>query len=65
MHPFLIALIIVVLGLGVCFLSGHAGPTLSRVFWWSGILVAVLGLLILIFPVLHWIYRNLTEAFAI
>lgn len=59
-HFVLFALMIVV-GLGVCFLSSYGGK-LKDVFWWAGIIVALLGLLLLILPVLIYIAHQIESA---
>lgn len=62
---FVVALVAILAGLCIVALSGKAGATLGRVFWWAGILVACLGLILLIVPVLVWIQRQLVSAFGI
>lgn len=65
MNPLLAAVLLVVGGLGICFLSSYARGVLATIFWWFGILVAVLGLIMGLFPVIAFIYKNLREALAV
>lgn len=62
---FIVALVAILAGLAIVYLSRQAGTTLAPVFWWAGILVAVLGLILLVVPVLIYIQRQLVSAFGI
>lgn len=64
MSMFLFSVVVIVLGLAIIWLSSRAGST-SNLFWWIGIVVAVLGAILLLFPVMAFIYRQLTAAFAV
>ncbi len=50
-------------GLVICFLSKNAGqPMLVTLFWWVGIILAVLGLILVLAPVLVWIAAQIRAA---
>lgn len=57
------ALGMIVLGLAICYLSAQAGSEgLKKLFWWVGIIVAVLGLLLFIIRPLIWLAKQISEA---
>lgn len=49
---------LILAGLLIIFLSGGAGR-LAGVFWWVGAILAVVGLILLITPVLVWVSHQL------
>jgi hypothetical protein len=56
---------LILAGLAICWLSPKAGrQTAVTVFWWTGIVLAVVGLILLITPVLNWIYVQLRTMLA-
>lgn len=56
---------LIVVGLAICWLSRQAGnPTLANIFWWAGVILAVVGLILLIAPVLNWISVQLRTMLA-
>ena len=55
---------LILAGLAICWLSSTAG-TLARPFWWAGILLAVLGLLLVLLPVLNYIAAQLKQALGV
>lgn len=59
-----IAILLTLAGLGICLMSGSAGR-LANFFWWAGILIACLGLLLIVLPVLAWIASNLKQALGV
>jgi uncharacterized membrane protein YeaQ/YmgE (transglycosylase-associated protein family) len=48
-----IAVGLIVAGLLICFLSPQAGRA-STFFWWMGIILAVVGAVLVIAPVITW-----------
>jgi len=55
-----VAVGLVLAGLAICWLSSGAGnPTAVSIFWWVGIVLAVVGVILLVTPVLNWIYAQL------
>lgn len=66
MHPIIIGIILVLAGLVFCNLHGSIKQSLvAKVVYVAGLLLVVLGLLIILFPVLAWIYKQLMDMFAI
>lgn len=62
----LVAVALTVGGLLIVWLSGQVpGVLLKAVAYWAGVAVTVLGLILLLFPVLAWAYRNITAAFGL
>ncbi len=59
-----LGVLLMLAGLGICFLSGGAGR-LAGAFWWAGILLAVLGLLLVLLPVLNYIAVQLKQALGV
>ncbi len=59
-----LAILLTLAGLGICLLSGSAGK-LTSIFWWAGILIACLGLLLVVIPFLIWIANNLKQALGV
>jgi hypothetical protein len=57
----IISVVLLLGGLGIMVLSGKAGAgTLaSTVFWWLGLLVAILGAVLLLAPIIAWIAAQL------
>jgi hypothetical protein len=64
MNLFLIALVIIVLGLVIVYLSAQGG-SLSTVFKWAGWIVAVLGLILLLLRPIAWLGKQLSDAFGV
>ena len=61
-----IALLLMLAGLGICYLSGSAGNALlSRVFWWIGILCAVCGALLILAKIIVWLAGHLSAALGV
>ena len=56
-----LALALVIGGLVICYVSGSAGR-LAGLFWWAGIALAVVGLVLLVTPVLLWVNLQLRAA---
>ncbi len=66
MHPIVLALLLTLGGLAMCALSKFAGkPLLVTVTYWLGLLVLIVGLILLLMPILVYLYKNLTEALGI
>lgn len=61
----IVAVILIVAGLLMCGWREKAGPTLAPVVYWAGIIVLVLGLVLLLFPPLSWLYHQLTAMFGL
>jgi hypothetical protein len=62
----LISLAMILGGLLMMNWSPGAGSViLTSVVWWGGLAVLILGLLLLLFPVVAWIYKTVCEAFGI
>lgn len=59
-----LAVLLLLAGLGICFLS-KSGGRLANLFWWVGILLAGLGLLLVLLPILTWIALNLKQALGV
>ncbi len=59
-----IGVLLILAGLGICFLSSGAGK-LATVFWWIGIIVAILGGLLTLLPAMTWVTVNLKQALGI
>ncbi len=57
---FVTALLMALGGLCLVALSSKAGR-LATAFWWAGMLIAVLGLILILFPVLAWLVKQLTD----
>ncbi len=58
-----LALGLLIGGLLICLLSSQASnPALVGIFWWAGIICAVIGLVLLVFPVLAWVHGQLRAA---
>lgn len=56
---------LILAGLLIAWLSPKAGSaTLAAVFWWVGIVLAVVGLILLVTPVLNWVYVQLRTMLA-
>ena len=53
-----IGVVLIVLGLLIVYLSPGAGK-LAGVFWWVGIILAVIGLIFVVTPVLIWVNGQL------
>lgn len=53
-----IGVVLIVLGLLIAFLSPQAGR-MAALFWWVGIILAAIGLIFLITPVLIWVDSQL------
>ncbi len=55
-----LALGLIIGGLVICLLSRQAGsPLLVTIFWWVGVICAIIGLVLLLTPVLVWINNQL------
>lgn len=55
-----LAIGLIVGGLVICLLSNQAKSlVLTAIFWWAGITLAVVGLILLIVPALNWLYTQL------
>lgn len=66
MQPIVVGIVLVLAGLAFCYLHGSVKQrVIAQVVYVVGILLVVLGLLIILFPVLAWLYKQLTEMFAI
>jgi hypothetical protein len=61
MPPLLVALILLLGGLGVCWLSSSVPGIAGRIMWWIGFLVACLGAVWILAPILNFIARTLKE----
>ena len=53
-----LAVALILAGLAIAFLSRGAGR-LAGLFWWVGVVLAVIGLVLLLQPVLNWIANQL------
>jgi hypothetical protein len=57
------ALLMIVAGLLICLLSSHGRyEILKTIFFWVGLIVAVLGLILFMIKPLIWVGRQLTDA---
>lgn len=56
-----VAVGLIVFGLLICFLSGSAGKA-ATVFWWLGIVLAVVGGLLLLEPIVVYVAEHLKQA---
>ena len=62
----IVALALMVGGLVLCVLSPKAGhPLLATVFWWVGLLLAVVGLLMILAPAIAWVNAQLKSMLGI
>jgi hypothetical protein len=58
-----LAIGLIIGGLVICLLSGNAKqPFLITLFWWIGIIVAVVGLLLAIAPIVAWLAGTAKQA---
>lgn len=65
-HVILIAVALIIGGLVILYLRGNApGEVLKAVCLWAGAIILVLGLLVLLFPPLAWLYHQLTAMFGV
>lgn len=56
---------LILAGLAIAWLSRQAGTLLlSTIFWWVGVVLAVVGLILLVTPVLNWLYVQIRTALA-
>jgi hypothetical protein len=56
-----LSLILILAGLGMCWLCGSVrSPVLATVVYWSGVVLIVIGLVLLLFPVMAWLHRQLS-----
>ena len=56
-------IVAMVLGLVLCLLSSHAKyPILQKIFFWVGLVIAIIGLLIFLLRPLIWIAKQLSDA---
>jgi len=53
-----VAVGLILAGLAICWLSGQAGRA-ATVFWWIGIVLAVVGAVLLAAPVIAWVAAQL------
>jgi len=61
-----LALVLIVAGLIMAWLSVNVRqPLLAQITYWSGIVLLVLGLLLLLLPVLIWIAQQLRNALGV
>lgn len=61
-----VALGLLIGGLVVCWLSPNVQqPTLVRVIWWLGLLLALCGALLFLAPFLAWLATNLRAALGV
>ncbi len=62
----IIAILMILAGLAmVCFADKARYPILCILVFWSGIALIIIGLILLLTPVLVWIYNQLRSAFAV
>lgn len=63
MNPLLLAVLLLIGGLAIMYLSASAKhPGLVAVVWWIGLLVAVLGAILVLAPILSWVRAQLVTA---
>lgn len=61
-----LALGLILVGLLMCWLKGSIHqPTLASVVYWTGIVLVVVGLILLLTPVLLWINLQLRSAMGV
>ena len=58
------AVFLVLAGLGICFLSAQAGR-FANLFWWVGVVVAGVGLVLLLAPVIVWLDREVRSVLGV
>ena len=54
-----LALGLILVGLVMCFLCGSVKGILSTIVYWTGVVLVVVGLILLLFPVLAWVHAQL------
>ena len=59
-----VSVLLLIAGLGIMVLSNKAGgpSILATIFWWLGLLVAILGAVLLLAPIISWIAAQLKTA---
>ena len=66
MHPIVIGVILLLAGLAICWLHKEVvQPLFAMLIYYTGAIIAVLGLLIIIMPVVNWVYGHFKEAFGL
>ncbi len=62
----IVALALMIGGLVLCMLSPKSGSALlTNLFWWVGLLLAILGLVLVLAPIVSWIAAQLKAMFAL
>ncbi len=62
----IIALALMIGGLVLCVLAPKSGSALlTPLFWWVGLLLAILGLVLILAPVIAWIAAQLKAMFGV
>ncbi len=65
MSVFILAIVMIIAGLAMCFLSSSVKhPLLIQIVFIAGIILVVVGLFLLLTPVIIWIDRQLQSALA-
>lgn len=66
---FLLGVFCILAGFGIIKMAtsppGSPSNTLNTIAWWAGVGILVLGLLLVLFPVVAYIYENVRQAFAV
>ncbi len=61
-----VAVGLIVAGLVICWLSSQAHyPLLARIFFWVGLVLAVVGVVLLLAPALNWLSVQLRAMLAV